>query len=272
MALLIPYARSQGQERNFTGRPPGTGYGQLLTASATPHTLGTKVVIVASTLYDSNWVSIVFNDSFTSGANSDTLSNLYLGGAGVEVVLIPNMMAGWCRNIDARGRRYRFPVHIPRGSRITMDLQGVVISQTSRVTLELFQDGGWRGSGVEALGINVGTSRGTAVTGGTTSDGTFTTIGTSGRHYRYVLAHMMGNVDVTMTTGIQALDVGTGSALIPELAEFWCSNNNNEAQQPGMESSEGRWVDIPSGTALQARTQNDGSDTEAKSVAIYGVY
>jgi len=131
--------------------------------------------------------------------------------------------------------------------------------------------GGWAGAGVETLGALTATSRGTQVTPGGASEGTFTTIASSTRDYRYVLGRSIGSVDTTQNVSVQTLDIGTGSALIPGLENFYGTFTSGEICVPAPEDL-GRWVQVPSGTALQARLQSHTTDTEAKSVCIYGVY
>lgn len=268
MALLVPAPRTRARQLNFTGRPTTT-WGTNPVASATPHALGAKSEIIAATAYRSTWLAVSIYGTTVAATNTDALVNIYTGGAGSEQILIPNLLAGWAPIVQQGARRYEFPLYIPRGTRLSCDMQALIASDTCSVMVELADLDQWAGSGVETLGANTAASRGTAVTPGAAAEGTFTAIGTSGRAYRHVYATAAGNSDTTLGNGIQGIDIGTGGALIAGLENFPVATNSLEYES---QFSEGRYVEIPSGTALQARMQSDASDTEIKSVCIYGVY
>lgn len=276
MPLLVPFPRTLTQEGNYSGRPTTT-WGTTLTASATPHALGSKSVIVASTTYDARMVVIRFHGTSTSATVTDALANLYIGGAGVEQVLIANMLCGWAQIISSTGPGigYAFPIRIPRGSRLTMDLRALIASEQVYAMVSLIGgDADWGlpvGVGVETLGADTSLSRGTQVTPGTTAEGAWTSIGTTTRRWRYVVGMQVGNADVTQNVSVMALDIGTGSALIPALENFTFTNTSGEIVVPD-NMDPGRWCQIESGTALQARLQGHTSDTENHSVVLYGVY
>jgi len=274
MALLVPYHRQQSQERNFSGRPTTT-WGTVLTASATPHALpASPTEIIASTAYDACRVVVQIDGPWGSNTNTDALLNIYLGAASSEVLFIPNLLAGWVMpntSTTPPARGYLFPLFIPRGSRISASLRALIASETANVRISLYGgDDAWAGAGVESVGAVTASSRGTNVTPGTTSDGTFTDLATTVRAFRYVFATIMGNPDTTLAADRLALDLGTGSALIAGLENFSTIDSSSEYQSH--EWPEGRWVDVAAGTALQARLQSQGADAEAKSVIAWGVY
>lgn len=273
MPLLTPYHRAQAQQFNYSGRPTTT-WGHTLTASATIHTLGAKVELIASTTYESEWIAVSLHSTATSAAITDLLANVYIGAAGAETVLLPNLAGGWASFPVTNSSipvRYLFPVRVARGTRISAACQALIASDTVVITVELYGGGmdGWVGSGVEALGALTASSKGTAVTPGTTAEGTFTAIATTGRTYRYVWPRMVSNSTAVLTASIRALDVGVGGALFPGLENFVEWGMAVEVINP---LGTGRYVEVPSGTALQARLQSHDTDVVAKSVIIYGVY
>ena len=268
MSLLIPAPRFRAQERNYSGRPSLT-WGANPIAHATPHTLGTKVEIIAATLYETTWIGVTIYGTTLAATDTAALVNIYTGAAGSEVILIPNLLAGWAPIVQQGARRYEFPLRIPRGTRLSCDMQALITVDTCSVRVELADVDGWCGAGVECLGADTAASKGAAVTPGGAAEGTFTAIGTSGRLYRYVFATLAGNSDTTLGNGVQGLDIGTGGALIAGLENFPVATNSLEYEVP---TDEGRYVDVASGTALQARLQSDTTDTEAKTVCIWGVY
>lgn len=272
MGLLVPYGQ-QTIDRNFSGRPSGS-WGATVTAG-TAHVLGTKVELTSGTTYEADLVEVHIYATRQSAVNHDGLVNIYIGAGGAEQPLFPNLLAGWAPEatvLSGGGWRYIFPVHIPRGSRLSADFQSVVASDTGAITIELYGGGGigWSGAGVETLGAITGSSRGTTVTPGTTSEGTFTTIATSTKPYKAVLARLMGNSDTSLTGGTMAIDVGIGGTVLAGLENFWIHNDSVEFQYA--HEMVPRFRQVPSGSALQARLQSNTTDSEAKSVAIYGVY
>lgn len=272
MGLLIPAPRFFAQEASYSGRPTTT-WGTALTASGTPHALpASPTEIIASTAQEYDRIVIEVSEMSTSATVTDGLVNIYTGAGGSEVIFIDSLLAGWTQTQGSTGPgfTYDFPVRIPKGTRISASLRALIASDTCRVRIQLYQTGGWCGQGVETIGQLTATSRGTQITPGTTSDGTFTTLGTTVYTWKYVVCYQIGSADTTVNVGVIATDLGTGSALIPGLENFHTTNTSGEIMVP--HQADGRWVNVPAGTALQARCQSSTTDTEAKSVIAYGVY
>lgn len=271
MGLLVPAPRAWSHQRNYSGRPTTT-WGTLLTGGAS-NTLGSKAELIASTEDETNMVRISFMESFVSATVTDQLCNIYVGAGGSEVPIIPNLLCGWA-STSGQGSGpivYEFPLRIARGTRISADMQGLIASDTVYIRIDLYGESNlqWVGTGVETLGALTATSRGTQVTPGAASEGSWTSIGTSTRLWQYVHPMLIGNTDTTLTGTMYGLDVGTGSALIDGLENFTFHGSGSEFFMAGQS---GRYVSVPSGTALQARIQSHSGDVEAKSVCLYGVY
>jgi hypothetical protein len=212
-------------------------------------------------------------ETVTSATITDGLLNIYFGAASSEVLIIDSLLIGWSAQVASFlvPVNYEFPIRIPRGTRISAAFRALIASDTCRVYIELMHlpNLPWAGAGVETLGEVTASSRGTQVTPGTASEGSWTTIATSGRRYGYIHPMARGNTDTTVTGRVMALDIGTGSAALPDLSDFMFTGDGTERFQ---NVHSGRFCDIASGTALQARLQSDGSDAEATSVCLYGVY
>lgn len=271
MGLLIPYPKTaRPQQRNFSGRPTTT-WGTTLTSNASANTEGTTAELVASTTYDSNLMVLTFHGMHVSATVTDALVNVKIG-ASFEYTIVPNLIVGFCATDTAAGpRRYLIPVSIPRGTRVGASVRALIGGDVVYCQIELVNTGdGWSGAAVECLGANTAASRGTSITPGTTSDGSWTSIGTSTRPYKAVLLAMGGNADTTQTATLLAGDIGTGSALLAGLENFAWTMSATEWVNPHDEKF--RPCQIPSGTALQARVQGHTTDAESKTVCIYGVY
>ena len=277
MSPSPPFGRGTQIESNWSGRP-STTTGTLITASATPHTLsGTPQTIFAATSFDTFWVTVLVYASAIAVTDTSQLMNIYTGAASSEVVLIPNLLTGWAAagNAAFPYRIYEFPLFIPQGTRISADLQALIGSDNVRVIMNLygggFITGGWAGQGIECLGADTANSRGTLITPGSTSEGSWTSIGTSAYEYRYVLPMVARNSDTAAATRLLAVDIGTGSAVIDGQTDYLFQGNTSEVMsQQG--SALGRFARIPASTALQARAQSSSSGVDGTDVCIYGVY
>jgi hypothetical protein len=274
MSLSVSAHNSIRSQRNWSGRLAATS-GTVLTAAGSSHTLGTKVELIASTSFDTHLVRVRVHNSFISNTQTDQLVNIYVGASTAEVLLIPNLLAGWANSLGGGGtpiRIYEFPLFIPAGTRLSADNQALIASDTVAVMIECFGGGqprGWVGRGVECIGAVTASSQGTSVTSGGASDGTFTDIGTTAKEWRFVQPMLQGNLtDTAIQNASIAADIGVGGALLHELAEFIFTT---EATENTRNADTGRYTRIPSGTALQLRAQSH-TTAETHDWCIYGVY
>jgi hypothetical protein len=129
----------------------------------------------------------------------------------------------------------------------------------------------WTGTRMESLGLDAdGVGSGAvAVTPGTTSEGTLTSIGTTTYEWGHVVPAICNNVDTTETGQIYSLDIGNSSAAFDGLEEYVSFGATTETISTY--SSVGRYSHIPVGTALYARLQTNGATAEAHDVALIGV-
>lgn len=274
--LSIPPPRGGSFYASLTGRPAAT-LGVLVTGGGSSHALGSFATIASATEFDSWAVALTFHSTMTAATQTDALLNIYIGGSGNETLLIPSMLAGWVVTYaDSTERRPTYlPLHIPAGSRLTAKCQGLQTNKTMYVGLRLFGGGQpphWVGRGVEALGVNIGSSRGTNITPGTTSEGTFVNMGTSTYDYGYVLPMLQGGgSDVDMAEDGLGVDVGVGDALYRGLENFTFHNAIDERVSRTF-AKMGAATRIPAGTTLQLRGQYVGASTDVLDAALYGVF
>ena len=263
---------ANGYESNLpTGRPGApTTLGTVITAGGSAHTLSAAFTdIIASTSFAANRMRVILGGTTSSGTITDMLLNLYTGAASSETLMV-SLLAGWSSLLTSGGSKiYDFPVTIPSGTRISSKAQALVASQTVQVVLELWEEGLSCGTAIESLGVDATASRGTAVTPGTTAEGTFTAIGTSANAWNWAFAALEGNVDNTSVGGSYAADIGTGGSPISNLSDFVQTITNAEVTAL---LGGGRRTSITASTALQLRAQSSGTDTETKYYALYGIY
>lgn len=275
MALLVPSARAMSGGQNYTSsaRPSDT-IGTVIAASATPHSLGTITQLVASTSYEAEWIRIFVGNTALSATVTDQLVNIYIGAASSEVLFIDSLMAGWSAPLASGSYTiYWFPVRIPRGTRISAANRALIASDTCHVLFEygVMNGGqGWVGSGIETLGEVTGSSKGTAVTPGAGSEGSWATIGTSAYRYRYLVPGVMSSNDTTMVAETCRWDVGSGSAVYQNMADFWVYDSSTENQTPWL--ARGWSCDIPASTSLQLRSRSSTTSSGAQTGTLYGVY
>lgn len=274
MPLLLTPPRTGLVHNTTAGQRPAATWGVQLTGGSS-NTLGSITQLIASTNIDADTIEVYLHSSRTSATITDALVNVYIGGSGSEVVLLPNLQAGWLMQTTsamAPGLTYRLPVKVPLGSRISAAIQGVVASQTVYCLVTLANSGtaSWSGSGVEAVGASTANSRGTVVTPGSTSEGSWTTLGTTVRAFRQVFVVVSGNQDTSAATRLVSVDIGTGSTLIPELENFTYQQDSSEYWTDML--TQPRWCSIPAGTVLQVRAQSSAAVVETVHVCLYGVY
>lgn len=269
---MLAYPKTKGSRRqsNVSGRPTTT-WGTVLTAHATPHTEPTTPTeLIASTSFDTYWVNVTFHTNFLAATVTDSLVNIKVGGAGSEVTVIENLLAGWRNVLTEVDAQYGFPLRIPGGSRISATHRSVRVSPAVTCIIELIGGGAapyWTGTKVESVGALTATSRGTQVTPGTTAEGTFTNLATNVGEFGYVLPMANGNADVSELGGIYTLDIGAAGVLLPGLEDFMFRAWTNETWNP---MTPGRFYYLPAGTDIEARMQASGT-AEVKSVILYGV-
>jgi len=278
MPLFLPKQRANQREANFSGQPSFT-WGTVLTSHTVAHEYPTTYTqLIASTAFDTDWVSINLHSNFAIATDTDSIVTIYAGAGGSEQILIADLLAGWTNVFEGQGlntKTYGFPLRIPAGTRLSARHRSIRTSTAVTCMIELFGGGGghhWTGTRVEGVGLGAvsTSSQGTAVTPGTTSEGSFTTIGSATVYdWGYVVPMMAGNVDVTMLNDIVSADLGVGGVALGGLDEWLFCAFTSESSGP-YRGQIGRYTHIPAGTTLQLRAQATGS-AEAKDFGIYGV-
>ena len=274
MPHLMTKQRGVRREANFTGRP-GATWGTVLTSDSVAHTEpATETQLIASTAFDTDMVRIYFHTNSGATTDSSSLVNIKVGAASSEQTIIPNLIAGFVGDGTAQSKRvYSFPLRIPAGSRISATHRSVRTTTDVYCMIELLGGGDghhWVGTAVEDVGANTADSGGTAVTLGTTSEGTLTSIGTSTYDWGYVVPAISG-LDTSTNGSLHAWDIASGSAtsdLIPGLDHFISRLSTSESI---MGNISGRYAHVPAGTTLYARAQSSGA-AEDLDVILYGVY
>lgn len=256
MGLLVPSPRQARAAHSFSGRPSST-WGTLITGGAA-NTEGTKTELVASTTDDYDLIVIDVGEMSTATTLTSALLSIYMG-ASFEHTLIPNLLAGWSPTLNggAPPLSYAFPLRIPRGVRLGAALRPLIASDTCYVRISLYKTGQWAGGKCEAVGANTTNSRGTSVTPGTTSDGSFANLGATSFNWKWALGRVVGNTDTSMNAGGLSYELGVGSALLPMQGLFYGVDNASEWHTTSR--IYGAPVSVASGTTVQIRARHQGT-------------
>ena len=147
-------------------------FGTVVTAAGSANTKGSYSTLIASTAYDAYGIMIEFYNTAVASTATSQLTDIALGAASSERVVIPNLFSGNAgTSIGAQnaGNAFFFPLFIPAGSRISARMQSLIASDTVNVKVTLFQ---WPINGVPtiervtAYGVDTGDSGGVAHTPG----------------------------------------------------------------------------------------------------------
>ena len=275
MPHLMTKQRGVRRESNFTARP-GATWGTALTSDSVAHTEpATETQLIASTAFDTDMVRIWFHSNLGAATDTASLVNIKVGAAGSEQTIIPNLTACGAGTGGSQAMMgYSFPLRIPAGSRISATHRSVRTSVALYCLIELLGGGDghhWVGTAVEDVGANTADSGGTAVTMGTTAEGTLTSIGTNTYDWGYIVPGIANNGDTATLANLHGWDIASGSSttdLIPGLEDFLSHANASEFF---MHYIPGRYLHIPAGTTLYARGRTSGN-AEDLDVILYGVY
>ena len=277
------YRHPNQQQITFSSNTTTPSWGStkgILVTGGTAHAPGTIVDLIsaAANTHDSFWISVLVQATSAAATQTDMLLSILLGATGSESVIIPHLLAGNANSSQVglvTPKLFCFPLYIPAGTRISGQLQSLIVSDTARVVIQL-EGGGqpatWVGRRVEAVGVVTASSRGTDLLAGSAARSAFTSMGSTVYDWNYVLPYSGGSgADTTMTDAVEVVDIGSGSATFRNLTNFPFAFTSNESSTY-WHGGRGRFVPIPAGTALQLRGQSSIAAPEAHDWVIYGVY
>lgn len=259
-------------EGNMTGQPVTTG-GAVLTPVV--GSKGAYVTLIASLAADTYGLIIQIHNTVTSAANRSYAVDIAIGAAGSEIVIIPDLIGSNAATYTSPGGGifYYFPIFIPAGTRVSARAQGSVVT-SCRVVARAYQNpvnpSMIRTCGyVEELGLTgiVGTS----VTAGTTSEGSWVSVGTTTRDlWWWQLGAQIAVADVAFIGNCVHFDIahgdGTNFRIISQNITFSTNTSESCSIQPQFIGCE---AFVPSGSTIYVRAQADAA-TDALEVAVYG--
>jgi hypothetical protein len=260
-----------------TDRPSAT-IGTQVTPTTGTGAFGSWAALGSALTADSYGMYININSNNASTASRNTVVNIGVdeNGGSSYAVKITQLIAGGASSYTVGGGVwYYFPIFIPAGSTVAAQARGSVTTSI-RVAALMFQKPNnpsmiRRASFSETLGIASDQNTGTSVTPGTTSEGSWVSIGTTTNRLWWWQYGMQITTGDTSWQGVglhMDVAVGDGSTKDIIIQDALIITNSNEYLNNGPISS-GVEYDVPAGSTIYVRMQNSGSN-DAYLVAIYG--
>jgi len=231
MPLWLPPSALGKTQSNVAVTSDATRKGTTVTASATAHTKGAWVQLLAATDEDTYGITVRARDVHVAATVTSYLLDIGIGPAASEVVLIEDLDCwGAAAGSETAARTYFFPGVIPKGERVAARAQSLIVSDISVVAIWLHQAAeGWGmevPSKWERLGA-VTNSNGVSVTPALNAFGSWTAIlDPITKPYRWWHVGFDGLADTTIlvsTPVMIELGLGDTSAAVSTIGmwEFW---------------------------------------------------
>ena len=237
------------------------------TASATPHVKGVWAEILTST--PAGIVGMFFkpNSTGASAVITNTLCDFGIGGSGSEVVIVPDYAVGGMglgSNIDG----LFIPIRIPEGVRLSVRIQGAVVSETmpNDFSFDLLGDETY--SVIDALTLDTANSRGTLIA----QDNTTWTELVASTAVDYDALFMRPDLysDTTATAATNKYIIGVGTAGNEvEICRFVWKVSASERHSPfHVADARPRPVRVPAGSRLTVKRADAYANDEG--ACLYG--
>lgn len=262
---------------------PAAAFGTSITPGNNSYGSYTEILSDASVTKDCYGILININSIGAATTAKDSLTTIGIDPTGGTSYtdFIPHLLSSCASTFaqGAGGHWYYFPLYIPAGTAIAA--KGSVNNATvgtQRVAVWLYgapldPSSIIAGQGVEAIGAVTASSRGTTVTSGTTSEGSWTSLGATTKQC-FAWQHGMGVNDSSMTSGgIYTTDIGVGDGtninIIEQDKRYFISSASEDLS--GVLTPEA-YFPVASGQTIYGRMQCSGTADSALSMAAYGVY
>lgn len=263
---------------------PTAGFGTQITPGNNTYGTYAEIVSAASVARDCYGILININSIGVSTAATDSLCSIGIdttgGTAYVDLIngLLCSAAALYVTGAACgNGHWYYFPLFIPSGSSIAAkgSINRATVG-TQRIAVWLFgspTDPSMvkAGSGVESIGVTVGTSTGTAVTSGSAAEGTWTSLGTTTKScFHWNIGMGVNNAATAALFYSTDLSYGDGTnnkLIIPDK-----SYQTTAGELLGNFGNMSMYATVPVGATIYGRAQCSGTPDSGLSLAAYGVY
>lgn len=254
------------------------------TAHASANTKNTTYTqLIASTTYASYGIMVQLAGlQTTASTNQRCLVDIGLGGAGSEVVIIPNLTCGNVADYvaaSARGAFYYFPIYIPAGVRVAATCQASTGGDIVNVAVRLFQHpmngGAWYGSRVTAYGADTTNSRGTSVTPAQNGFGTVVQITASTANpirYMQIGYDLLSDTTAASTRMLAKIYLGNATATLADMLPLKESTTIEAVNFTDANFILSHMMfNLPAASDLRVAISRDAATPEARGVILYGV-
>lgn len=270
------------QTSNIAGTRPAAALGVTVTPGNNAKGSYAEVLTSSDVAYDVYGMMINFNSGSASGAARDTIVDIGVDPAGGTSysVLVPDLLASCAADVSiSYGINYYFPIRVKAGSSIAARASvnnGTVGTLKTYITIfgkPRDPAAVWAGTKVTAYGIDSANSCGTAITSGTTSEGSWTSIASTSSDHRWFQMGMGVNNSSMTISNIYACDIAYGDASNKHIIiqdQYWCIPTSAETLATSIPLEGGERF-VKSGTSLYYRMQCSGTADSGLSGAIYGV-
>lgn len=259
-------------------RPVVTLWGTSITPGN--NTYGTYTEIMADSLVtdEAFMIDIFFSANAVAATSRDTLVTIgvdFAGGTTYTDMEIPHLLATGASvaNIGKQWYGYRFPLRIPAGSAIaakasvnnvtvgTLGVSCVLYGKPSAPELVRY------GTFVRAYGADTANSRGTLVTAGTVSEGSWTDLGTLADDI-WAWEFGYGTDSSSLANAWRHVDIGVGSTQKVVIPNAVVSSDNGES----ISKTHALWYgDAKSGEHVHGRIQHSNAADSNASLIAYGI-
>lgn len=252
-------------------QPVNNGFGTAITASGFAHTMGSWTDIVAAADWsgftgDAFLIEINLNRANAGGANKRVLVDIGIDTGSGYTALITYLIAHSAADFagGANGYNYTFPIRIPNGAKVGARCQGSSGSQVVYACVNLFGNPSHpalvrAGTFSRTFGANAASTSGTAFTGGTVSEGAWTSVATTADDLWFWDVGY-GNEDAALNYDGYVLDLGVGAAA-SEVAFLRNAVFSLHSDELVGKLSTGIVYPIASGGAISVRGQTQNTET-----------
>jgi hypothetical protein len=279
MLLNVPCRFSEFIDSNTDQPFDGNRLGNVaVTTGPSANTMGSWTALLGATAQDAYGIEIWISLAHTANAIRSILMDIGADPAGGTnySVLIPALLAhGISSTLTEGPHRYFFPLFIPAGTSLAAQAQtghSAALSPQVRALLYCKPSNpeAWRcGSYVDVFGASYATSVGTAVAAGTTSEGSWTQLGSNTTRPLWFWQVGANSNSTGLSDNAVDVDIALGDSTNKDViapANVACSGTS-ETLSFSIKRNGIRYA--PSGTGVYARAQ--AFTTGSLGYAVYGV-
>lgn len=247
--------------------------GTTITASGSINTKGSWTQLYSSTAANVVGMTLCPLANTTASSAVTMLIDIGIGGAGSEVVKIPNLIIHNQVGNSTIGASH-IPIFIPKGTRIAARCQSNTASKTASLICLLEYEGDhpayWAAAGVETIGADTTTSTGLLLTTGAGSTfSSWTNIGSTTTRVLHAIKPFVGvGSDSTMNNRLGYIEVGINSTTYSR----WVFQTTASESAGLVFPDRFFYRTIPSGSQLQVRAVVDTSADTDIGVQVLGLY